>query len=222
MQFVDWGLVDYETALQKQLELVEMVSSGKLEDTIVFCSHPPVVTKGRVTRPEDITEWQGDVVEVSRGGRATYHGPSQIVIYPICSLEKPRGERKPHDIIGFLRDFETAIVKALDDLGIKAEGKSVREKPVDPNAAEETGVWVTEDGQKRKIASLGLAVKQWTTYHGAALNVEFDPTAFKGLMPCGFQPNVMISIEEKLGAKPDRSFIELRLQQRLLELFHQE
>lgn len=187
--------------MEQQLELVEKVSKGLKPDTVVFCSHPPVVTIGRATQPEDIFSWAGETIEVSRGGRATYHGPSQLVIYPIFSLE-PK-----HNVVGFLRHFENIIVKVLASYAIKAVGKSV-DKKITPEGLEETGVWV----RKQKIASLGLAVKQWTTYHGAALNVHHDPQAFQGLNPCGFKSSVMTSLEEVLQKPIDKSELIYKFQ----------
>ncbi len=213
--FENWGLVDYNEALSKQELYVEEVRSGTRSPTIVFCSHPPIVTKGRGTLAEDITTWNGPIKEISRGGRATYHGPNQIVIYPIIPLTQDSNQRRARDVGSFLRQFEFAIVDVLADLGIKAQGKSYQPKGTNDFNREETGVWV---GSK-KVASLGLSIRHWISFHGAALNVDFDPLAFKGLLPCGFQPSVMITIEELLGSTPNREFIvdrlKLRLQERL-------
>lgn len=187
--FQDWGLIDYQTALLKQLELVEKVADQNHAGYLIFCTHPPVVTTGRATRESDIFAWQGQVVDVSRGGRATYHGPSQVIVYPIINLRFARHERKEKEIVGFLRDFENAIVKTLKHYGIQAQGRSLQ-KNVD-SEGDETGVWV----QNKKIASLGIAVKKWVTYHGAAINFSNDETAFQGINPCGFSTDVMTSVE---------------------------
>lgn len=211
--FENWGLVDYNEALSKQELYVEDVRSGVRPPTIIFCSHPPIVTKGRGTLAEDITTWSGPVQEINRGGRATYHGPNQVVIYPIIPLTEESNQRRARDIGSFLRQFELAIVDVLADLGIKAQGKSYQPKDSIQKTQEETGVWV---GNK-KVASLGLSIRHWVSFHGAALNVDFDPLAFKGLLPCGFQPSVMTTVEELLGAPPDREFIIDRLKLRLHE-----
>lgn len=213
LSFEDWGLIDYEEALRKQESYVEEVRMGRRPSTVVFCSHPPIVTKGRGTLEGDITDWAGPVAEINRGGRATYHGPNQIVVYPIISLLESSLHRKARDVGSFLREFENAIVMVLSDLGIKAQGKSYQPKDAEQPAKEETGVWV---GSK-KVASLGLSVRHWVSYHGAALNVHFDPKAFQGLLPCGFKPQVMTTIEELLGAPPDGEFIKSRLQTRITE-----
>lgn len=213
LTFEDWGLIDYNEALLKQESYVEEVRHYQRPSTVVFCSHPPIVTKGRGTLVGDITDWSGPIAEINRGGRATYHGPNQIVIYPIISLQEMSNHRKAKDVGSFLRVFENAIVAVLDDLGIKAQGKSYQPKNTSTEGKEETGVWV---GNK-KVASLGLSIRHWVSFHGAALNVSYDPSAFQGLLPCGFQPQVMVSIEELIGAPPDWDFIKTRLALRLSE-----
>lgn len=207
MIFEDWGLISYEEAMNKQLEYVEkldqLLSSGEQHPGfLIFCSHPAVVTTGRQTQSSDIFSWQGPVIEVSRGGRATYHGPSQVVVYPIISLKNPRGkkadsdeQRVAQDVRGYLRTFESAIVKTLKFYNIKAEGKTPHKMPGQTVETDETGVWMGN----QKIASLGIAVKKWITYHGAAINFFNDPTAFTGINPCGFKTETMISVEKVLG-----------------------
>lgn len=195
MIFEDWGLIDYESALQKQLEYVEIVSADENHPGfLVFCSHPAVVTTGRQTKPEDIFAWQGPVIEISRGGKATYHGPSQVVVYPIINLKKPRAGRGSQEIRGYLRDFETAIVNTLKTYNIPAEGNQT-------DKVEDTGVWIETDSGLKKMASLGIAVKKWTTFHGAAINVHDDAMAFQGINPCGYKSDTMISLEKVLGQK---------------------
>lgn len=211
--FENWGLIEYTEALKKQEAYVEAVREQLREPTVIFCSHPPIVTKGRATLTEDIIEWNGPIAEINRGGRATYHGPNQIVIYPIIPLNMPTPRRPARDIGAFLRQFEEAIVDVLRDLGIQAQGKSFQPKDTGEVAKEETGVWVAH----KKVASLGLSVRHWITFHGAAINVEFDPLAFQGLRPCGFHPSIMTTLEETLGFPPDRTFIIDRLKLRLKE-----
>jgi lipoyl(octanoyl) transferase len=213
LEIQDWGLIDYSEALSKQLATLEKVAESDSPGVIIFCTHPPVVTKGRSTIEGDITGWQGPTIEVSRGGRATYHGPSQLVVYPIVNLKYARKNRKEREVVGFLRDFENAIVDTLADYGIIAVGKSLQPKNKDM-MEDATGVWVGD----KKIASLGIAVKKWITYHGAAINLDNDPKAFQGLMPCGFQPNVMTNLESLLGRKIDRADFSARLQTRLQKI----
>jgi lipoyl(octanoyl) transferase len=204
--FEDWGLIDYEQALNRQLEYVELVSQdSKHPGFLIFCTHPPVVTTGRQTQGHDIFAWKGPVVEVSRGGRATYHGPSQLVAYPILNLKNERQGRGPQEIRGYLRAFEKAIVETLKEYGIEAVGKTPQKIPGQEVETDETGVWVGN----QKIASLGIAVKKWISFHGAAINLDYDPDAFFGMNPCGFKSATMVSLETLLNKKIDRFvFIE--------------
>ncbi len=224
MNFIDWGLIDYREATRRQLELVESVVSSRIEDTLVFCSHPPTVTLGRATGPDDLHGWQGEIVEVSRGGRATYHGPSQLVAYPIIDLSRPRRNFGARDLHGFMRALETAVAEALAKFGISAQGGSLVSKQGAAISSEKvakdthghisrTGVWVA-NGDK-KIASIGIACRKWVTYHGVALNVTYDPMAFSGINPCGMRSSIMTSIEEVLGESVDRNEVAQVLNQNL-------
>ena len=212
---LDWGLIDYQQALEKQLQLVEeVIANPQHSGYIVFCSHPHVVTTGRQTKPEDIFAWQGPVVEISRGGRATYHGPSQVVVYPILNLKNPRAGRGAQEIRGYLRDLEKAIVETLKEFGIEAVGKTPQKKSETEAETDETGVWVG----RQKIASLGIAVKRWVTYHGAAINLDYDPKAFQGLNPCGFTTATMTCIETVLNKKMDREVFVKFLESKILAI----
>ena len=194
MKFIDLKLIPYQEALDKQLELLEKVATHEQEETVIFCSHPPVVTLGRSTEVGDVTTWSGELIEIQRGGRATYHGPSQLVIYPILNLSK-RGQ----DLHKYLRTLENIIIEVLNDLGLKASA-----------IKDSTGVWVGE----KKVASIGIGVKKWVSYHGIALNVDHDSKAFQGLKPCGFSTETMVSLEELLGKKVDRAFLIEQFTQR--------
>jgi lipoyl(octanoyl) transferase len=213
MIFIDWGLINYKESLDKQLELVEQVSHELSHPGfLVFCSHPPVVTLGRQTKADDLSTWSGDTVEVSRGGRATYHGPSQLVVYLIMNIKNPRKNRGPQEIRGFLRDFESTIVNTVKTYGIEATGRS--EENID-----DTGVWIPMGvGQFKKMASIGIAVKKWITYHGAAINLDFDQTAFQGINPCGYSSEKMISLQELLERKIDRTEFKARLKTELSKI----
>ena len=212
-QIIDWGLIDYQQSLDKQLQLVEeVIADPQHAGYIILCSHPHVVTTGRQTKPEDIFSWKGPVIEISRGGRATYHGPSQVVVYPILNLQKPRAGRGPQEIRGYLRALENAIVETLKDYGIEAVGKTPKKKSDQDSETDETGVWVGH----QKIASLGIAVKRWVTYHGAAINLDYDHEAFQGLNPCGFSPSTMVSAETLLSEKIDRNQFKNNLTTKLI------
>lgn len=184
----DWGLIEYEQALAKQLEKVDQLIETREPGFLVFCSHPPIVTLGRKTQDGDVFAWKGPVKEISRGGRATYHGPSQLVVYPILNMELAGAQRRAKDIDSFLRQIEAAIIAVLKNYDLDSHGKS---------GDEETGVWVGS----RKIASLGIAVKKWISYHGAAINLLEDPGAFQGMKPCGLSSDVMTNIERLIDQK---------------------
>ncbi|MES2854268.1 MAG: lipoyl(octanoyl) transferase LipB, partial [Bdellovibrionota bacterium] len=205
----DWGLIDYESALQRQFDLVDLVSRELARDTLVVCSHPPVVTLGRATKPGDVFGWSGSVIEVNRGGRATYHGPSQIVVYPILDLNQ-RGR----DLHKYMRILETAMIETLKEFGIEATGRSVQTMVGDDVPVEATGVWVGS----RKIASIGLGVRNWVSFHGLAMNIDFDPKAFQGMNPCGFKSETMISMEEALDTRPNRQAVQDSLINKLKHL----
>lgn len=211
--FQDWGLIDYDEALKKQLELVEKVHSENLPGYLVFCSHPPVVTLGRATKEGDVFDWNGKIVEVSRGGRATYHGPSQLIVYPILNLTLARKGRKDREIVGYLRVFEDAIVDVLKTYDVHAQGRSLHKNPQTDSEADETGVWVGN----HKIASLGVGVRKWITFHGAAINLNYDPKAFVGMNPCGFTADTMVSLEQVLNTPIDTKQFSEKLKLRLLQ-----
>jgi len=187
IQFLDWGLIDYETALVRQMDLVEKRIQNDIRDSVIFCSHPSIVTLGRATEPEkDLAGWSGPIVEIQRGGRATYHGPGQAIGYPILDL-KNRGS----DLHKYLRYLENVMICSLRHFGIEAEG----------DRDDATGVWI---GSK-KIASIGIGVKRWVSFHGYAVNLHRDPVAFTGINPCGFRSTDMISLEELIGQKVSHS-----------------
>lgn len=216
LEVQDWGLIDYEQALVKQLQLLEQVAENPARGFIVFCTHPEIVTLGRKTQADDIAGWSGPVKEIARGGRATYHGPSQLVVYPIVHLDYLP---VPRDIGWYLRSFEQAIVNTLAHWNLKAHGKQLAQ-PITSTVEvkqnlEDTGVWV----EGRKVASLGIGVKKWIGYHGAAINLDYSSTAFQGLKPCGFSPSVMISLEELIGQKIDHSYFQKLLKNELQQVW---
>jgi lipoate-protein ligase B len=191
MEVINLGEIPYSIAHQKQIQFRDEVIAGGAEK-IITCSHPPVVTLGRQSTPMDITGWKGETVNIERGGKATYHGPGQLVVYPHIDLSK-----RNNDIHKYVRHLEDATVETLKRYGITAIGNPSK-------SADTTGVWVGE----KKIASIGIAVKRWVTYHGIAINLFRDPLAFTGINPCGFSTDTMISLEELLGEKIDRQEFE--------------
>lgn len=185
VQLVEAGRVPYHRALGWQRTLAQARIDGRLEeDLLLLLEHPPVVTLGRTARQAHVLRREGvDVVEVERGGDVTFHGPGQLVGYPIFDL---RGPPYRQDLHWYLRTLEEALIVALAELGISAGRK-----------AGYTGVW-TELGD-RKIASIGVHVKQWVTWHGFALNVTTDLAQFERIVPCGIPGVEMTSVERERG-----------------------
>lgn len=203
-----WGEISYREALARQEEYVDHVSRELRRETLVFCTHPPVVTLGRGTRSGDVFGWTGETFDVSRGGRATYHGPSQTVVYPILDLNS-RGR----DLHAYMRNLEGAVLDVLASFGISAEANALQTEDGSDEATPATGVWI----ESKKIASIGIAVRRWVSFHGLALNIDADPTAFQGMKPCGFAPGSVISMEEVLGQKVSHGAVNSRLEIALLK-----
>jgi lipoyl(octanoyl) transferase len=176
------GLVDYQKAWDLQREIHTEVASGSRPNTLLLLEHPSVYTAGRRTedaeRPTDGTP----VIDVDRGGRITWHGPGQLVGYPIVKLLKPT------ELVGFVREIEAALIQVCSDLGLTAiriEGRS--------------GVWIQDARGDRKIAAIGIRVAKGTTMHGFALNVNPDLAAFRQIVPCGIADADVTSLEMELG-----------------------
>jgi len=185
------GLVPYGDALERQRALAEDRMAGRLaHDTLLLLEHPPVVTLGRGTRsaslplaPELLRRRGIEVFEIERGGDVTYHGPGQLVGYPIFDLARV-GLRR--DLHWFLRQLEASLIESLEAFGIPGERR-----------VGYTGVWT--GGGSRKIASIGIHVRQWVTWHGFALNVTTDLSPFDLIVPCGIPDVVMTSVAKELA-----------------------
>jgi lipoate-protein ligase B len=183
----DLGRRAYGEVLELQRNLCQRRIAGEItEDLLLLVEHEPVVTLGRGTRPESLPLSAADlerrgipVFQVERGGDVTYHGPGQLVGYPILDLRAHR-----EDLHWYLRRLEAALIAGLDLLGIQAG--------TNPGL---TGVWT----RGRKLASIGIHVKQWVTYHGFALNVNTDLSYFDLIVPCGIRDVTMTSVAQELG-----------------------
>lgn len=183
--------VEYGPAFTRQEELVEKcLESGGRDNFLMLVEHPPVITIGRSSEGGDVLaddarlqERGVEVVETNRGGKATFHGPGQLVMYPIIDLRN-----RDRDLHRYLRDLEQWLVDFLAEYDVQANGKSAH-----------TGVWVEGD----KIASIGIAVRRWISYHGIALNVINDMTFFDLLIPCGLPDVRMISMEDVVSRDLD-------------------
>jgi lipoyl(octanoyl) transferase len=194
------GRVPYAAAAALQERLRDALLRGEGEEHLLLLEHPSVFTLGRNADPTDVvadTAWLDrrgvEVREADRGGQATYHGPGQLVGYPILDLKPDR-----RDVRRYVRDLEEALVRTLADYGIVGE-PALSPRPV--------GVWVGD----RKIASLGIHLRHWVTTHGFALNVTTDLSFFSGIVACGMPSAPMTSIGEQSGRSPSLDAVAERV-----------
>jgi lipoyl(octanoyl) transferase len=179
------GNVDYQAAWQLQRELADARVAGG-PDTLLLLEHPSVYTAGRRTLPEERPVDDTPVVDTDRGGKITWHGPGQLVGYPIIGLAEPL------DVVNFVRRLEESIIKVCAGLGLETgriEGRS--------------GVWVPPDGRRpaRKIGAIGIRVSRATTLHGFALNCDCDLAAYSSIVPCGISDAGVTSLTAELGRR---------------------
>lgn len=184
------GKIDFDAAYRLQRDLWQQRILGEIPDQLLLLEHPPVITLGRNARSEHLLhsapqlEALGiQVREADRGGDVTYHGPGQLIGYPIINLQPER-----MDVLRYLRDLEEVLIEVCEHYGFYAGRKEGQ-----------TGVWVED----RKIASIGVKISRWVTYHGFALNVSTDLSAFDFIIPCGISGVKMTSIQEVTGMVPE-------------------
>jgi len=223
--FQDWGLLDYQEAWDRQesvfSETVNIKTLNRNNGTeipvpnhLVFVEHPHVYTLGKSGKPENLLldeaglkEKNASYYKINRGGDITYHGPGQLVGYPILDLDNFFT-----DIHLYLRTLEEAIILTLADYGISSgryEGF--------------TGVWLDADNEKaRKICALGVRCSRWVTMHGFAFNVNTDLRYFKNIIPCGIDDKDVTSMERELGYKVEMEEVKLKLRQHIIDLFEME
>ncbi len=207
---VDWGRLDYATARERQDDAVARRLAGESVDTLFFTEHPPVFTVGLRKDAEQNLVWSPgqlaaagvDVVKTNRGGDITYHGPGQIVGYPIVQLS-PR-----QDLHAYLRLLEEVMIATLASYGLRAtrrEGK--------------TGIWI----ETRKIAAIGIAVRRWIAYHGFALNVRVNLEHFQGIVPCGISAldGTVTSLDRELSSTPEFHLVKSTLAKEFWRLWPQ-
>jgi len=206
MDIIDWGRTRYADAFAKQIERVELRKQGACLDALIFTEHFPVYTTGLrkgarenlVWTTEALTQKGIELVPTNRGGDITYHGPGQIVGYPILSLLEKR------DLHAYLRDLEEVVIRTVAQFGLpgtRREGK--------------TGIWI----ESRKICAIGVAVKSWVTYHGFALNVDPDMNHFSGIVPCGITDGTVTSMANELGFSIETAEVKASLAVEFQKLF---
>jgi lipoyl(octanoyl) transferase len=200
------GLMPYQVAWDLQRELVERRKAQEIEDTILFLEHPPVITLGRNARAEHLLTPAAtlrqlgiDLIESDRGGDVTFHGPGQLVGYPILDLSLIR-----KDVVWYVRTLEEALIRTAREYGLLAERRNGL-----------TGVWVNQ----AKVAAIGVHLSRWVTSHGFALNLATDLRFFRHIVPCGIAGAPVTSLRECLGRPVDRGSVERRLTRHLGELF---
>ena len=176
------GVVDYLPAWQMQKEIQEKVINDTEPNTLLIMEHPSVYTAGRRTEISDRPLDNTPVIDVDRGGKITWHGLGQIVGYPIVKLKNST------DVVGFVRELESALIEICDEFGIKAQ-----------RYCERSGVWLRDEMGDRKIAAIGLRVAKGVTMHGFALNVNPDLTAYSKIIPCGIADAKVTSLSTELG-----------------------
>ncbi len=196
LEIFDLGLIEFKKAWDFQKEIFFAVKKGDFHFGLILCRHYPVFTLGRLADKANILE-QGDIpcYEIERGGDVTYHGPGQLTVYPIFDLHYLK-----KDLNFFLRFLEQGVIDLLSDFGIKGE----RVKGL-------TGVWIREGVKPLKIASIGISVKNWITFHGVSFNVKKDDLAnFRLIRPCGMD-YPMTSLESLLGRDVEMDDIKSNL-----------
>jgi len=176
------GVIDYLSAWQMQKEIQEKVIIRIEPNTLLLLQHPSVYTAGRRTEITDRPLDNTPVIDVDRGGKITWHGLGQIVGYPIIKLKNST------DVVGFVRELETALIAICDEFEIKAQ-----------RYCERSGVWLRDEKGDRKIAAIGLRVAKGVTMHGFALNVNPDLSAYSKIIPCGIADAKVTSLSAELG-----------------------
>lgn len=202
------GTVEYQAALNLQNQLVEDRKNGRIPDQLLLLEHPPVITLGVKTRndrsnvlgtPESLAAQGVALFETGRGGDVTYHGPGQLVGYPILDLKPDRC-----DVHRYVRDLEEVLIHAVADFGITA-GRI-------PGL---TGIWV----ENEKLAAIGVRISRWVTSHGFALNVSTDLSRFRLIVPCGITDKGVTSMERLLGRPVPMAEVENAVAARFMGVF---
>jgi len=178
------GFIEYETAWAMQREIHQEIADEIRPNTLLLLEHPPIFTAGRRTLTSERPVDGSKVIDVDRGGKITFHGPGQIVGYPIVKL------RDPLNVVGFVREVEMALIKVCGDFGINSE-----------RYCERSGVWIRDEKGDRKIAAIGIRVARGVTMHGFAINVDTDLSYYERIVPCGIADAGVTSIAKELNQK---------------------
>ena len=193
------GRTRYEDVHRLQRELVEQRIAGEVGDVLILTEHEPVVTVGRGSAAADVAGVALPVFEIERGGEATYHGPGQVVAYPILALAEGR-----RDLHRYLRDLEEVALRVLAEFDLEG----VRRPGL-------TGVWIGAS----KVCSIGVSVRRWVTWHGLAINVHTDLSAFGEFRPCGLDPEVMTRLSDHAEIPEGTLLVEVLVIRHLCDVF---
>ena len=176
------GLMQYLDALDLQRSLHREIADGTRENTLLLLEHPSVFTAGKRTQMHERPSDGSLVIDVDRGGKITWHGPGQLVGYPIVRLAKPT------ELVGFVREIEGALIAICGELGLSTQRVDGR-----------SGVWVVDGSSQRKIAAIGIRVASGVSMHGFALNIDPDLSAYDSIVPCGIDDASVTSLSKELG-----------------------
>ncbi len=207
---VDLGLIGYAEAYALQKRIVAARKAGAIEDVLLLCQHPHVITLGRsgkrenLLASEQVLRQKGvEFHSTDRGGDITYHGPGQIVGYPILNLGAIR-----RDVVWYVRTLEEAMIRVTAEFGIAAE-----------RVAGKTGIWVRTENSEEKLAAIGVHISRWVTSHGFAYNVSTDLRYFELIVPCGIAGRKATSLEKLLGRSVEEKQVAPQIARHLGELF---
>ena len=208
-QSIDLGLIGYAEAYALQKRIVAARKAEAIEDVLLLCEHPHVITQGRNGKREHLLVTENVLrqkgmayYETSRGGDITYHGPGQIVGYPILNLGAIR-----RDVVWYVRTLEETMIRATAEFGISAE-----------RVAGKTGIWVRAGNTEEKLAAIGVHISRWVTSHGFAYNVTTDLRHFDLIVPCGIADRKATSLEKLLGRNVEQKEVAPRIAKHLGEL----
>ena len=176
------GLMQYLDALDLQRSLHREIADGARENTLLLLEHPSVFTAGKRTQMHERPSDGSLVIDVDRGGKITWHGPGQLVGYPIVRLAKPT------ELVGFVREIEGALIAICGELGLSTQRVDGR-----------SGVWIVDGSSQRKIAAIGIRVASGVSMHGFALNIDPDLSAYESIIPCGIDDASVTSLSKELG-----------------------